>query len=879
MKYIDFDNTTGKYEVAILIKSTTLNVAKVREYYVDPLIEKGIDPKDIIVIGLPYESKDKVSVKFIKEVMNILGPGLTDMGIRNVMIADAKYFVRMAPVNKVSGTYGYRFPCTLENCDFNITVGVNYGAVMYNESNRTNLEIGINTLASMHFGIYREPGATKIKVKKHLESIEEIENFLKDLKSQPSVSCDIETQGLQFWNCGIYTIAFATNDEEGYAFVPKTSTELSLLRKFFEEYRGEIYYHNINFDVKVLVYELFLHNRWQLKTQKLSSLYARQLKAVDIMLRGAHCTKILTYLATNNCAENKLDLKSNAQAEYGDWAEDVKDVTKIPLPDLLDYNIGDACATLHLRNKYLPIVKKDKQYDLYLETFLPAVREIINAELNGMVMSTVQVIKNDHTLGEIIRGFRKQLADIPFIQKYTHQLKIKRKMFDDKKLKTKERSLDELEHIEFNPSSPIQVAEIVYSIWEFPINHRTDKGAPSTKGKVLQGILNNLLSQHNINVGPDKQFKQFGIKPEVSEQCFILHLLTQLTIYEKVRNTFFKAFLNGRTEGSQYIYLHGNFNLTGTKSGRLSSSDPNLQNLPSGSELAKLVKECFVAPEGWLFGGADFDSLEDRISALTTKDPNKLKVYTDGYDGHCLRAYGYFSEKMPDIDGNSVESVNSIADKYPKERQDSKGPTFLLTYQGTYLGIMEQFGFSKEKALSVEKNYHALYAVSDQWVQDKLIEAAKVGYIEVAFGLRLRTPLIHKYKFKGAKESLPPAAQKELRTAGNALGQSYCMLNTRAAVEFMKRVRASEFIHDIKLTCLIHDAIYLLFRDDIKVVKFVNDNLPDCMSWQELPDIKHNEVKLSGALDIFYPHWGNPVNIPNHSSEAEIKEICRLAVA
>ena len=58
---------------------------------------------------------------------------------------------------------------------------------------------------------------------------------------------------------------------------------------------------------------------------------------------------------------------------------------------------------------------------------------------------------------------------------------------------------------------------------------------------------------------------------------------------------------------------------------------------------------CFVSPDGWLFCGADFNSLEDYISALTTKDKNKLRVYTDGYDGHCLRAFYYFRDQLPDI--------------------------------------------------------------------------------------------------------------------------------------------------------------------------------------------------------------------------------------
>ena len=70
---------------------------------------------------------------------------------------------------------------------------------------------------------------------------------------------------------------------------------------------------------------------------------------------------------------------------------------------------------------------------------------------------------------------------------------------------------------------------------------------------------------------------------------------------------------------------------------------------PSNSKYGKLIKSCVQAPDGWLFVGLDFASLEDRISALTTKDKNKLKVYLENYDGHALRAYAYFGEEMPDI--------------------------------------------------------------------------------------------------------------------------------------------------------------------------------------------------------------------------------------
>lgn len=143
----------------------------------------------------------------------------------------------------------------------------------------------------------------------------------------------------------------------------------------------------------------------------------------------------------------------------------------------------------------------------------------------------------------------------------------------------------------------------------------------------------------------------------------ILDAIIQLQGVVKILDTFYKAFyLYTVPKDDGHYYLHGSLNLGGTVSGRMSHSDPNLGNLPSNSKYAKYVKKCFRAPPGWLFVGADFSSLEDRISALTTKDPNKLKVYTDGYDGHSLRAYGYFGKHMPDItkELETVRNANRV---------------------------------------------------------------------------------------------------------------------------------------------------------------------------------------------------------------------------
>jgi DNA polymerase-1 len=237
----------------------------------------------------------------------------------------------------------------------------------------------------------------------------------------------------------------------------------------------------------------------------------------------------------------------------------------------------------------------------------------------------------------------------------------------------------------------------------------------------------------------------------------------------------------------------------------------------------------------------------------------KLKVYTDGFDGHCLRAFYYYREDMPDIE-ETVASINSIEQLYPDLRTDSKAPTFTLTYMGTYHSLMNDLGMEKEKALAVEQNYHELYKVSDEWVAAKLKQAEKDGYVTVAFGLRLRTPLLHSC-FMDSDRTLYQA-KAEGRSAGNALGQSYGMLNNRAGSELQARVLASEFATSILPIAHIHDAQYFLIRDDQAVIGYLNKHLLECMAWQELPEIQHDSVKLGGNLSLFHPTWAEETTIP-----------------
>ena len=220
----------------------------------------------------------------------------------------------------------------------------------------------------------------------------------------------------------------------------------------------------------------------------------------------------------------------------------------------------------------------------------------------------------------------------------------------------------------------------------------------------------------------------------------------------------------------------------------------------------------------------------------------------------------------------NVAQINSIKNKEGAFRQMSKPVTFALTYSGTYKTLMNNCGFTEDEAKNIETNYHKMYKVSDDWVANKIKLAEQQGYLDSAFGLRIRTPVIAKSVLGNSKT--PNLALAESRSVGNAVsGQSYCMLTCRALNEFMERVYASEYKHDIMPVNIVHDAIYLMIRDNIHVVKWVNDNLMDCMSWQELNEIKHDKVKLSAELGLFYPDWSNEITLPNNINRKQIKEI------
>lgn len=225
-----------------------------------------------------------------------------------------------------------------------------------------------------------------------------------------------------------------------------------------------------------------------------------------------------------------------------------------------------------------------------------------------------------------------------------------------------------------------------------------------------------------------------------------------------------------------------------------------------------------------------------------------------------------------DVQAYNVKRIKYIKDNYGPLRSKSKSVTFALQYRGTENTLVNNSGFALEEAKAIVANYKDLYKESEEYTTERIAQATKDGYVQVAFGLRIRTPVLAKSILGNSKT--PNLAVAESRSVGNAVsGQSFCMLTCRALNEFMERVYASEYKHDIMPVNIVHDALYFMIRDNIHVVKWVNDNLIDCMSWQELDEIKHDKVKLSAELGLFYPDWSNEITLKNNINRKQIKEI------
>lgn len=898
MNYAIFtEQEQSEYPIAILAQKVSKD--EIRKEFMQPF---GMDESSVIAIEtMNAPGKKKTPKKdMMAWITDELVPSLENIGTKYIICSDGEYFKAITGETKTSANLGYVMKSKYG--DFHVVYVPSTRSVFYDPpSVRSNIALGINALISFVSGEYEEPGENIIQFEEYPETDAEIQKWLdKLLAMNVPLSIDIEAFSLKPVDAGIGSICFAWNKHEGISFlvdyVPeewtgtiinkKTGKEQpaqfygkqvrnekrrEMLRKFFIAYLQKAIYHNISYDVTVLLYQLFMES-----IEDTVGL----VQGLEIMLRNWDDTKLITYLATNTCSGNELGLKVQAQEFAGNYAEDdIKDIRLIKPKQLLKYNLVDGCSTWFVHEKNYPTMVADDQEHVYKTLFQPAIVDIVQMQLTGLPMHMPTVLMVEEALQAVFDDAVDRMHQTKAVQEYQYILKEQYIEKMHAEWKVKRITIDEVppDKVRFNPRSNPQMQYLLYEHLGLPVISLTDTKQPSCDGDTIEKLLNHTQD------------------PDV---LTLLRGLQDFAAVDKILGSFIPAFKQAPQGPSGWWWLVGNFNLGGTVSGRLSSSDPNLQNLPANvsmkiSEylaekypvlkqfmnkgklsLGKLIKSCFFAPPGYLFIGLDFASLEDRISALTTKDPNKLKVYTDGYDGHAMRAVAYWPHLMPDIDPNSVESVNQVAKKghkYEGLRGKSKAPTFAMTYQGTWLTLVKNCGFTPEEAKAVEGRYQDLYKVSIDWVNDKLNQASRDGYVTGAFGLKVRTPLLAQV-IRGNKKT-PTEAEAEGRTAGNALGQSWCLLNTRAGSEFMGKTRKSKHKYQVRPCAQIHDASYYVIPDDLDVLMYVNKHLVKAVQWQDHPDIYHPDVGLGGEVSIFYPTWAKEIEIPNGATQEEILSI------
>jgi DNA polymerase-1 len=848
-------------DIAILVPQRNFNKAFIEQHYVKKLTLAGIHKSRIVAYNLRYESTGKAPVgRCIRPWLEQLGTIFSKQGITTVLCADGPYFKVLAGVSKVEPHLGYSM-ASITWDGINAFYVPNANILFRHPEAQKKIDLALDAFVAFMQGKGAYFADSPIKYAKYLETTDDIYRWFNPntgkIYRHQILSCDIETSGLAIGS-HILSIAFGIDEHSGVVVNLNDTWAKRYIYRYLNHTNQKFIWHNGTFDVKHIIYNLWMQRDMSNHTQLLKGLH-------KMFEPGRyHDTKALSYLATNSCSGNDLSLKAQAFEFAGNYAlEEVSDLGTFCTQEIMEYNLMDVLATWYVFKKHRKTVK-EIQESTYQDLFIPSLKTITQMELIGLPLNMGTVLAANYHLQIHEDHLLTEISNDPIVQKFNHHLCVVQAEKDNKTLKKIIRKPEDLkDKIFFNPGSPKQLQQLLHDYYNLEVFQRTDTKQPSTNAKTLKAHI--------------KHCEKNGQKALAK----LLGKIIQWSEVTKITSTFIRAFMEKSEERDGWYYLLGNFNMGGTKSGRQSSSDPNLQNIPStGTLYAKDIKKCVQAPPGFVFVGADYFSLEDRIGSLLSKDPNKLAVYTDGYDGHSLRAQAYFPDLMPDVtqefleaqtDAQRVSVINSIATRYPELRQLSKGPTFALTYLGTWKTLVQNFGLTEEEAKKIEANYHNLYEVADQWAADQIEQAAKQGYVELAFGLRLRTPMLTQVVWEDPS-SWPYEVHKEKKTATNALGQSYGLLNTHTQNLFMQRVWASEYAEDIFPCAGIHDAQYYLIRNDLRTLKWVNDNLIECMEWNELPELYHPTVKLGAELEIFYPDWSNPIPVPNKASYAEIRQ-------
>lgn len=343
-----------------------------------------------------------------------------------------------------------------------------------------------------------------------------------------------------------------------------------------------------------------------------------------------------------------------------------KSMRDLPPEEVYEYAAEDADVTLKLKNLLEPKLKESGVWQLFSEVEMPLVRVLASMERNGVRLDT-------DSLKETSQILTARMNDI-------------------------EQEIYRLAGEEFNIASPRQVGEILFGkmkIVEKP--KKTKTGQYVTSEEVLQ----QLRGKSEI-VG--KILEHRGLKKLLGTYVDALPKL-----------------VNPRTG-----HIHTSFNQTVTATGRLSSSDPNLQNIPVRGEDGKEIRKAFIPEEGCLFFSADYSQIELRVMAHLSGDENMQEAFREGYDIHAATAAKIYHETMDSVTRD--------------QRTRAKRANFGIIYGITVFGLAERLDISRKEAAELIDGYFATFPKVAEYMEQAKETAREKGYAETLMHRRRYLP-------------------------------------------------------------------------------------------------------------------------------------------
>lgn len=336
----------------------------------------------------------------------------------------------------------------------------------------------------------------------------------------------------------------------------------------------------------------------------------------------------------------------------------------------------------------------------------------------------------------------------------------------------------------FNLSSPKQLQEILYEKQGIPVKKKTPKGAPSTAEEVLQDLA-----------------LDYPLPKVIIEHRGLSKLKSSYT--DKL-----PKMINANTGR-----IHTSYHQANTATGRLSSAEPNLQNIPIRSPEGRRIRQAFIAPDGYQIVAADYSQIELRIMAHLSADEGLLKAFAKGADIHSVTASEVFHTPLDQVT--------------TEQRRSAKAINFGLIYGMSAFGLARQLGLTRQQAQKYVDHYFATYPGVQHYMETTREIARKQGFVETLCGRRLYLPEIN------ASNGMRRQAAE--RTAINAPMQG-------TAADIIKRAMIK--IHHWLETSSINAKLLMQVHDEL--VFEVQDSEVEVAS-------SHIKTLMESALDLSVP--------------------------